>query len=439
MKKSPQRNQLLINIKNYIKKHRVQFYVLICVFIGIIVGFSVYFITNSKKNEKFNYLKKDHFNNHNNKSQPSNSPKLFRIYGLNGKYIDLTNSVLHGNSDGQQKGCWTLDSTPEWKAALKDNYRCAAISISLPNNVKATTYTSLGRWDGLCNQMKIEDIPAGVQNYTLKRHPTNNTPVCGFLFSEADSSSGSSNDQYSSDRTAYEKEIRDKRLTQIGNLIDCGERPDEYDDIDSKRKESPFSNFVCVYKYSESQIQNLMNEWDIKAKSNSSKSTSSKSNYSNTKNPNAENKLGCPYTLGLTTSDSNEEAVKRTCDLDPKCVGYYKGSTGWCVASQTHPKDCKNFSGDAGYNVFKSKSSKYSNTKNPNAENKLGCPYTLGLTTSDSNEEAVKRTCDLDPKCVGYYKGSTGWCVASQTHPKDCKNFSGDAGYKDFMMKIIKK
>jgi hypothetical protein len=166
---------------------------------------------------------------------------------------------------------------------------------------------------------------------------------------------------------------------------------------------------------------------------------SSISGYSNTKNPNNETKLGCPYTLGLTTSDSNEAAVKRTCDLDPKCVGYYKGPTGWCVASQTLPKDCKNFSGDPGYNVFKSKSSKYSNTKNPNAEGKLGCPYTLGLTTSDSNEEAVKRTCDVDPKCVGYYKGSTGWCVASQTLPKDCKNFSGDAGYKDFIMKVHHK
>ena len=356
MKKSPQRNQLLINIKNYIKKHSVKFYVLICVFIGIIVGFSVYFITNSKNNEKFNYLKKDHFNNHNNKSQPSNSPKLFRIYGLNGKYIDLTNSVLHGNSDGQQKGCWTLDSTPEWKAALKDNYRCAAISISLPNNVKATTYTSLGRWDGLCNQMKIEDIPAGVQNYTLKRHPTNNTPVCGFLFSEADSSSGSS-----------------KHL------------------------------------------------------------------YSDIKNPNTETKLGCPYTLGLTTSDANEDAVRKTCDVDPECVGYYKGSAGWNLATRTLPNECSDFSKNpSGYNIFKSKSSKYSSTPNPIAETKAGCIYSPGLTTSDANEEYVKNTCDLDPKCVGYYKGSTGWSVATQTHPKDCKNFSGDAGYKDFMMKIIK-
>jgi hypothetical protein len=352
MRKSPQRNQLLINIKNYIKKHRGKFYVLISVFIGIIVGFSVYFITNSKKNEKFNYL--DRFKH--NPSKPSNSAKLFRIYGLNGKYIDLTNDVLHGNSDGQQKGCWTLDSTPEWKAALKDNYKCAAISISLPDDIKATSYTSYHSWDGLCNQMKIEDIPAGVQNYALKTL-SDGTPACGFMFQ----------------------------------------------------------------------------------KNSATASGSSKHLYSDIKNPNTETKLGCPYTLGLTTSDANEEAVRKTCDVDPECVGYYKGSAGWNLATRTLPNECSDFSKNpSGYNIFKSKSSNYSNTPNPIAETKAGCIYSPGLTTSDANEEYVKNTCDLDPKCVGYYKGSTGWSVATQTLPKNCKNFSGDAGYKDFMMKINK-
>ena len=111
----------------------------------------------------------------------SAAKKLFRITGLDGKYIDLDkNHVVNYNSgDQKQKGCWSLDTDLNWKKALKSGYNCAAISISLPDDVKVTTYTSSGRWDGLCNQQKLEDIPAGVQNYRFKGSP------CGFLFTSA--------------------------------------------------------------------------------------------------------------------------------------------------------------------------------------------------------------------------------------------------------------
>jgi len=107
--------------------------------------------------------------------------KLFRITGLDGKYIDLDKNyaVNYNSGDQTQKGCWSLDAAPNWQKALKSGYNCAAISISLPDDVKVTTYTSSGRWDGLCNQQKLEDIPAGVQNYRFKESP------CGFLFSSA--------------------------------------------------------------------------------------------------------------------------------------------------------------------------------------------------------------------------------------------------------------
>jgi hypothetical protein len=107
--------------------------------------------------------------------------KLFRITGLDGKYIDLDKNyaVNYNSGDQTQKGCWSLDAAPNWQKALKSGYNCAAISISLPDDVKVTTYTSSGRWDGLCNQQKLEDIPAGVQNYRFKGSP------CGFLFSSA--------------------------------------------------------------------------------------------------------------------------------------------------------------------------------------------------------------------------------------------------------------
>jgi hypothetical protein len=244
-------------------------------------------------------------------------------------------------------------------------------------------------------------------------------------------------------RYAYETQIKNEIRKDVGNIANCGTLPDGqgWVYVNSSR-DNIFSKWVCEYKRTDAEVKRLMDIWDNKNKvpsqsDNKKAIDKNKSEYSNTKNPNTETKLGCPYTLGLTTSDSNEEAVKRTCDLDPNCVGYYVGSTGWSIATQILPSECTDNTGTEGYSVFKSKSSKYASAVNP--KNKFGCPYTPGLTTSDSNEEAVKRTCDLDPKCVGYYKGSTGWCVASQTLPKSCKNFSGDAGYKDFMMKVSNK
>ena len=157
--------------------------------------------------------------------------------------------------------------------------------------------------------------------------------------------------------------------------------------------------------------------------------------YTATSNPNTQSKFGCPYTIGLTTSDATEDYVKKTCDVDPKCVGYYIGSGGWCIATKTLPKDCTDNSGTAGYSVFKSKSSNYTSEVNP--KNKFGCIYNPGLTTSDATEDYVKKTCDVDPKCVGYYRGGIGgWCVATQTLPKDCKNATGQSGYTDFMQKV---
>jgi hypothetical protein len=155
--------------------------------------------------------------------------------------------------------------------------------------------------------------------------------------------------------------------------------------------------------------------------------------YTSISNTNTESRVGCPYTIGLTSSSDNEGYVKNTCDADPKCVGYYVGSAGWCIATQTLPSECTDKSGTDGYSVFKSKSSKYTSEVNP--KNKFGCMYNPQLTTSHGNEDYVKKTCDVDPKCVGYYKGSTGWCVASQTLPTDCKNATGDSGYKEFMKK----
>lgn len=148
----------------------------------------------------------------------------------------------------------------------------------------------------------------------------------------------------------------------------------------------------------------------------------------------------CQYPLGLSTSDSNEDSVKATCDLDPSCVGYYTNGTNpttWSIATKTDPSKCNDWQGNVGsYPLYKSKASGYSKSANANTDQKYGCPYPLGLSTSDSNEDAVKGTCDLDPSCAGYYTSSDhGWSIATKTDPSKCDEKTGVSGYTTFYKK----
>ena len=142
----------------------------------------------------------------------------------------------------------------------------------------------------------------------------------------------------------------------------------------------------------------------------------------------------CAYPRGLSTSDGSEDVVKATCDLDPSCVGYYDGSV-WFVATKTDPSKCNVWEGNVGdYKFYKSKASGYSSTTN--TEQKIGCPYPLGLSTSDSNEDSVKGTCDLDPSCAGYYTSSDhSWSIATKTDPSKCDEKTGPGGYTTFYKK----
>ncbi len=207
--KSPRINKWFSDKKDFLFRYR---FTIFAVFVGIIVGVTVYFITNLKSKNNENFNPKDKL------KKPNTTPNFIRITGKSGNYVDLdkTSALNFNSSDQTQKGCWSLDAHPNWKESLKDRHNCAVASISLPHDVKATSYTSQGGWDGLCNQMKIEDIPAGVQNYTLKTHP-NGTAACGFLFSMADSHSGS----HSSERTAYEKGITSEYQSYNTSLVGC--------------------------------------------------------------------------------------------------------------------------------------------------------------------------------------------------------------------------
>jgi hypothetical protein len=85
-------------------------------------------------------------------------------------------------------GCWTLDANSDWQNAFKNGNSCNIKSISLPDDVKASTYTSWHSWDDICGGYKVEDIPAGVQDYAVKNYDEGGywqNPPCAVLFSAA--------------------------------------------------------------------------------------------------------------------------------------------------------------------------------------------------------------------------------------------------------------
>jgi hypothetical protein len=124
---------------------------------------------------------------------PTQPPKKF--FGMTGKKSGITmdfsgdKASILANRDTvrsqDQQGCWTLDASPNWQKAFKDGNSCSIGSISLPDDVKATTYTAWTNWNNICHQYgKIEDIPAGTQNH-IPATFSDGTPACAILFSAA--------------------------------------------------------------------------------------------------------------------------------------------------------------------------------------------------------------------------------------------------------------
>ena len=104
------------------------------------------------------------------------------IVGTNGGTVTLTDKAKFVNSHGEdqsQKGCWSLNTDKEWQSKLKNllGY-CKVKSITLPSDIKATAYTSSGRWTNLCSQDFVANLDAG------KTHDLTILPrvVCGFKF-----------------------------------------------------------------------------------------------------------------------------------------------------------------------------------------------------------------------------------------------------------------
>ena len=105
------------------------------------------------------------------------------IVGKNGT-VTITDKDKFVNTNGKdqgEKGCWSLDSDPDWKSKLKDGNNCAVTSITLPSDISATAWRANFGWGGLCKLIPVkndkgDDVLAKGLTHKFK------DPVCGFLF-----------------------------------------------------------------------------------------------------------------------------------------------------------------------------------------------------------------------------------------------------------------
>ena len=96
---------------------------------------------------------------------------LIKITGKNKKFILLNQNYVI--DECSQKGCWSIDTDENLKKNLLNVF--VPLSILLPDNIKATTYTSC---DTRCGLEKREEIPAGVKNHIFEGYIP-----CAFVFS----------------------------------------------------------------------------------------------------------------------------------------------------------------------------------------------------------------------------------------------------------------
>ena len=106
--------------------------------------------------------------------------KSIIITGTNGKSITVDPKYALNEKGYKQTevGCFSLDNQSDWQDALKDNTNyCKVKSITLPPNIKATTFYTNGGWDDICSKDKVETI-SGPNVVDRKTKDT----ACGFKF-----------------------------------------------------------------------------------------------------------------------------------------------------------------------------------------------------------------------------------------------------------------
>ena len=98
---------------------------------------------------------------------------IIKITGKHTKFIILNPDYVI--DECRKKGCWSIDTDENLKEILLNVF--VPLSILLPDNIKATTYTLCDKTP--CGLEKKEDISAGVKNHIFKDYIP-----CAFVFSD---------------------------------------------------------------------------------------------------------------------------------------------------------------------------------------------------------------------------------------------------------------
>ena len=165
---------------------------------------------------------------------------------------------------------------------------------------------------------------------------------------------------------------------------------------------------------------------------------------------------GCGYQAYL---DITEDVIRKLCDADPLCKGYYSGNTDndtfimSSITPSTTNTDC-NSVGYTNFENFKLKSDNYNTSSNTNPD-KYACVNESnknlnfpGSCRGPDCEDKIRLLCDNSKNCVGYYKNTTSYTfIAATKNPEECDadNYNGseydsdDASYQNDYIYFMEK
>lgn len=114
-----------------------------------------------------------------------------------------------------------------------------------------------------------------------------------------------------------------------------------------------------------------------------------------------------PYSSSMNV----EKYVRNICDLDPDCKGYYGSdnshNNGWFIATDKDPGEC---SDKHTSSIFTNYFKKPSYAKTTNTSGNYGCQLKASNIADSASGSVgatyVKKLCDLDSNCVGYYSST---------------------------------
>ena len=162
---------------------------------------------------------------------------------------------------------------------------------------------------------------------------------------------------------------------------------------------------------------------------------------------------GCGY---VWSNDITEDVIRKLCDADPLCKGYYSDNDTFIMSSiipSITNKEC-NVYGYPNFENFKLKSDNYNTSSNTNPD-KYTCVNKSNKTLNFPGscrgldcEDKIRLLCDNSKNCVGYYKNNkSDTFIAATKNPDECNEDDGigseydsdDASYQNDYIYFMEK